>query len=98
MRELTYVTRNTVEWREAPEPELRSGEEAIVAPVAATSCDVDSSILAGHGFLDPPFALGHDSSPESSKPVTRSPPSPPATWSSSRGRSTAAPATSAGPG
>ncbi|MFD3311646.1 zinc-binding dehydrogenase [Streptomyces sp. NPDC058694] len=60
MRELTYVARNTVEWREAPDPELRFGREAIVAPVAATSCDVDSSILAGHGFLDPPFALGHE--------------------------------------
>ncbi|MET7686330.1 alcohol dehydrogenase catalytic domain-containing protein [Streptomyces sp. NPDC005423] len=60
MRELTYVARNTVEWREAPDPVLGSGREAIVAPVAATSCDVDSSILAGHGFLDPPFALGHE--------------------------------------
>ncbi|MFJ3975005.1 zinc-binding dehydrogenase [Streptomyces sp. NPDC090021] len=60
MRELTYVARNTVEWREAPDPALASDREAIVAPVAATSCDVDSSILAGHGFLDPPFALGHE--------------------------------------
>ncbi|MGX1540951.1 zinc-dependent alcohol dehydrogenase [Streptomyces adustus] len=60
MRELTYIARRTVEWREAPDPEIRSGLEAIVAPVAATSCDVDSSILAGHGFIDPPFALGHE--------------------------------------
>lgn len=28
--------------------------------MAATSCDVDSAILAGHGFIDPPFALGHE--------------------------------------
>ncbi|MGW2047323.1 zinc-dependent alcohol dehydrogenase [Streptomyces sp. NPDC001858] len=60
MRELTYVARNSVEWREAPDPELRSDQEAIVAPVAATSCDVDTAILAGHGFIDPPFALGHE--------------------------------------
>ncbi len=60
MRELTYVARHTVAWREAPDPELRSDGEAIVAPVAATPCDVDSSILAGHGFIDPPFALGHE--------------------------------------
>ncbi|MEU5677071.1 MULTISPECIES: zinc-dependent alcohol dehydrogenase [Streptomyces] len=60
MRELTYVARNTVEWREAPDPKLQSDSEAIVAPAAATSCDVDSAILAGHGFLDPPFALGHE--------------------------------------
>ncbi|MPY34190.1 hypothetical protein FNH09_23950 [Streptomyces adustus] len=60
MRELTYIARRTVEWREAPDPEIRSALEAIVAPVATTSCDVDSSILAGHGFIDPPFALGHE--------------------------------------
>ncbi|TQE32541.1 zinc-dependent alcohol dehydrogenase [Streptomyces ipomoeae] len=60
MRELTYVARDTVEWREAPDPKLQSDQEAIVAPVAATSCDVDTAILAGHGFLDPPFALGHE--------------------------------------
>ncbi|MET8446004.1 alcohol dehydrogenase catalytic domain-containing protein [Streptomyces sp. NPDC005209] len=60
MRELTYVARRRVEWREAPDPKLRSGREAIVAPVAATPCDVDSSILAGHGFVEPPFALGHE--------------------------------------
>ncbi|MGQ4383076.1 zinc-dependent alcohol dehydrogenase [Streptomyces sp. SAS_270] len=60
MRELTYVAKRTVEWREAPDPRLRSGREAIVAPVAATPCDVDSAILAGHGFVEPPFALGHE--------------------------------------
>ncbi|MGW2261560.1 zinc-dependent alcohol dehydrogenase [Streptomyces sp. NPDC001780] len=60
MRELTYIARRTVEWREAPDPAIRSAREAIVTPVAATSCDVDSAILAGHGFIDPPFALGHE--------------------------------------
>ncbi|MFF1601503.1 zinc-binding dehydrogenase [Streptomyces mirabilis] len=69
MRELTYVARNTVEWREVPDPKLGSALEAIVAPVAATSCDVDTAILAGHatrrephiGYsIDPPFALGHE--------------------------------------
>lgn len=28
--------------------------------MAATSCDVDSMILAGQGFIDPPFALGDE--------------------------------------
>ncbi|WP_046732423.1 zinc-dependent alcohol dehydrogenase [Streptomyces humi] len=60
MRELTFVARDTVEWREVPDPRPRSGAEAIVAPVAATSCDVDTAILAGHGFVEPPFALGHE--------------------------------------
>ncbi|MFY1652881.1 alcohol dehydrogenase catalytic domain-containing protein [Solwaraspora sp. WMMB762] len=60
MRELTYIARRTVEWREAPDPTPESGLDAIVAPVAATSCDVDFAILAGHGFLDPPFPIGHE--------------------------------------
>ncbi|MEU9284181.1 alcohol dehydrogenase catalytic domain-containing protein [Streptomyces sp. NPDC048275] len=60
MRELVYVARNTVVWREAPDPRIESDRQAIVAPVAATSCDVDTAILAGHGFIDPPFALGHE--------------------------------------
>ncbi|MFI2205444.1 zinc-binding dehydrogenase [Streptomyces sp. NPDC020192] len=69
MRELTYVARRTVEWREAPDPKLQGDGEAIVAPVAATPCDVDSAILAGHATrrqphieysVHPPFALGHE--------------------------------------
>jgi len=60
VRELTYVARHRTEWREVPDPALRSGAEAIVAPVASTSCDVDSMILAGHGPIEPPFALGHE--------------------------------------
>lgn len=50
----------TVEWREVPDPSLApAAREAIVAPVAAASCDVDAAILAGYGFLDSRFALGH---------------------------------------
>ncbi|MBB6347721.1 alcohol dehydrogenase [Nonomuraea muscovyensis] len=60
MRGLTYVERRRVEWREAPDPQLGSDREAIVAPVAATPCDVDSAILAGHGPIEPPFPIGHE--------------------------------------
>lgn len=60
MRELTYVAKRTVEWREAPDPVLSGDRTAIVAPVAATSCDVDSAILAGHAPIGPPFAIGHE--------------------------------------
>jgi threonine dehydrogenase-like Zn-dependent dehydrogenase len=60
VRELTYVARRTVEWREAPDPVVRSADDAIVAPVAATPCDVDSAILAGQAPVPPPFAIGHE--------------------------------------
>ncbi|MCA0155966.1 alcohol dehydrogenase catalytic domain-containing protein [Tsukamurella sp. M9C] len=60
MRELTYVERWTAEWREAPDPRISGDEQAIVAPVAATTCDVDTQILAGHSPVPGPFALGHE--------------------------------------
>src|SRR3954464_14174032 len=60
MRELTYVARRTVEWREGPDPVLESDRDAIVAPVASTSCDVDWAIRAGPGPIPPPFAIGHE--------------------------------------
>lgn len=60
MRELTYVERWTTEWREAPDPHIGGGGEAIVAPVAATTCDVDTQILAGRAPVPGPFALGHE--------------------------------------
>ncbi|NLU62671.1 alcohol dehydrogenase catalytic domain-containing protein [Rhodococcus sp. HNM0563] len=60
MRELIYTGRWTAEWREAADPKVDGAGEAIVAPIAATTCDVDSQILAGRGFIEPPFAIGHE--------------------------------------
>lgn len=60
MRELTYVGRWAVEWRECPDPVVQGAGEAVVAPIAATTCDVDSQILAGRGPIPAPFALGHE--------------------------------------
>lgn len=60
MRELIYAAKQTVEWREARDPRLQAGSDAIVSPVAATTCDLDAAILAGHGFVPPPFPIGHE--------------------------------------
>ncbi|MCD0448233.1 alcohol dehydrogenase catalytic domain-containing protein [Actinocorallia sp. API 0066] len=60
MRELTFVARKKVEWRESPAPTLTSDHGALVAPVTATTCDLDSALLAGHGLAEPPFAFGHE--------------------------------------
>ncbi|MFI6097398.1 zinc-binding dehydrogenase [Lentzea sp. NPDC051213] len=60
MRELTYVGKRTVEWREVPDPVLQSDDDAIVAPVAASPCDVDAALIAGYGPIPPPFAIGHE--------------------------------------
>lgn len=60
VRELIYVGARRVEWHEQPEPQLGSDLAALVTPVAATTCDVDSMIVTGRGFLDPPYAIGHE--------------------------------------
>jgi alcohol dehydrogenase len=60
MRELTYLGKRSVEWREVPEPKLQADTDAIVAPVAGTTCDLDTMILDAKGFLEPPFPLGHE--------------------------------------
>jgi threonine dehydrogenase-like Zn-dependent dehydrogenase len=60
MRELTFVAKRRVEWRDVPEPRLQSPADALVRPVAATTCDVDLVILLGRSPLAPPFAIGHE--------------------------------------
>lgn len=60
MRELTFVGRRAVEWREQPDPRLQERTDALVRPVVATTCDVDLVILIGRSGLQPPFALGHE--------------------------------------
>lgn len=41
MRQLTYVRKGVLEWREAPEPRLLAAAEAIVRPFIAARCDGD---------------------------------------------------------
>jgi alcohol dehydrogenase len=60
VRVLTYVAPARLEWREAPEPRIAGDGQAIVRPIAATTCDLDQAIIAGRTPLPPPFALGHE--------------------------------------
>ena len=60
MRSLTYVSPGLVEWREVPDPALRGDQEAIVRPVAASTCDLDQQIVRGKTPLPGPFAIGHE--------------------------------------
>jgi alcohol dehydrogenase len=55
-----YVGNEKVEWRETPDPELSHSTDAIVRPVAATTCDLDEVIIKGRSPLKPPFAIGHE--------------------------------------
>lgn len=60
MRELIYAGKGKLEWRERPEPRLEAPTDALVRPVAATTCDLDKLIIGGRVPLDPPFAIGHE--------------------------------------
>jgi threonine dehydrogenase-like Zn-dependent dehydrogenase len=45
VRQLVYVRRGKLEWREGPEPALRSASGALVRPVVAARCDLDVAFL-----------------------------------------------------
>lgn len=60
MRAIIYAGRDELEWRERPEPAIAGDGEAIVAPLAVATCDLDDLIVSGRSPFAPPFALGHE--------------------------------------
>lgn len=69
MRALYYTGPRSLEWRDDPEPRIEAVSDAIVRPVAVTTCDLDQALINGldrelsdTGFpgADQPFALGHE--------------------------------------
>jgi alcohol dehydrogenase len=49
IRELTITAKYKLEWREKPEPRIKSSKEAIIRPFVASRCDGDSIFLF-HNF------------------------------------------------
>jgi alcohol dehydrogenase len=60
VRQLWFLGPRALEWREAPEPHLLHPEDAIVRPIAATTCDLDVRMIAGPSPFERPCALGHE--------------------------------------
>lgn len=60
MRQLTFLRPGVLEWHDVPEPSLEGPRQAIVAPVTATTCDLDRSIIKGRAHYGGPIALGHE--------------------------------------
>jgi len=60
MQQLTFVAPGQVEWTDLPPPTLREPGDALVRPVAVTTCDLDHIIIAGGVPLPGPFPLGHE--------------------------------------
>lgn len=60
MQHLVFVEKGKLEWREAPTPVLQGDDEALVRPLAAARCDLDTAILFGRAPITGPFAIGHE--------------------------------------
>jgi threonine dehydrogenase-like Zn-dependent dehydrogenase len=60
MQALIYTGPGKVEWQERPDLAVAGDLEAIVRPIAATTCDLDRRIIAGGTPFEPPFAIGHE--------------------------------------
>jgi threonine dehydrogenase-like Zn-dependent dehydrogenase len=60
MKSLFYVAPRTLEWREVPKLRLLADHEAIVHPVAVTTCDLDQLIIQGETPFAGSFQIGHE--------------------------------------
>ncbi len=60
IRELIFTGRRRLEWQEAPEPRIADDRQAVVRPIASTTCDLDQNIIAGNTRFEGPFAIGHE--------------------------------------
>jgi threonine dehydrogenase-like Zn-dependent dehydrogenase len=60
VRELQFIEKGKLEWREADEPRLQGDGEALVRPLALATCDLDRGIVAGVVPVEGPFPFGHE--------------------------------------
>lgn len=60
MRQLTFLGPKRLQWMEVPEPRIEEDADALVRPIAATTCDLDQMILRGETPFHPPLAIGHE--------------------------------------
>lgn len=60
MRAMIFTGKHALQWREAADPVISDDRQAIVRPIAATTCDLDHRIIGGFTPFEPPFAIGHE--------------------------------------
>lgn len=60
VRQLVLVEPGYLRWDFSPAPILREPDDAIVRPVAATTCDLDRLMILGRAPFTGPVALGHE--------------------------------------
>jgi alcohol dehydrogenase len=60
LRELNFLEKGKVEWRDAADPKLEAEVEALVRPVAVATCDLDMWLVRGQIPYQGPLAVGHE--------------------------------------
>jgi len=61
MRALYYDGAGALEWREDPAPRIEAATDALVRPVAITTCDLDQAVIRKRlPGTEQPFAIGHE--------------------------------------
>jgi threonine dehydrogenase-like Zn-dependent dehydrogenase len=60
MRELAFVGKGHLEWRDAAEPHLQGDGEAVVRPLSVATCDLDRLLVMGLAPVEEPFPFGHE--------------------------------------
>ena len=60
MRELNFVEKGRLEWRDAADPKLQGDGEALVRPLAVATCDLDLLIVRGLAPTEGAFPFGHE--------------------------------------
>jgi threonine dehydrogenase-like Zn-dependent dehydrogenase len=59
VKQLEFLGKGKLEWRDAPDPKLEGDREAVLRPVALSTCDIDVAFVQGR-FPAEPFAFGHE--------------------------------------
>jgi threonine dehydrogenase-like Zn-dependent dehydrogenase len=63
MKALYWNGAGSLEWREAPQPAIATPTDALVRPIAVSTCDLDQAIIHADTPVpgsEQPFAIGHE--------------------------------------
>jgi threonine dehydrogenase-like Zn-dependent dehydrogenase len=60
VRQLEFIEKGRLEWRDAPDPKLEGDVQAIVRPVALATCDIDVAFVQGRFPTTGTFSFGHE--------------------------------------
>jgi threonine dehydrogenase-like Zn-dependent dehydrogenase len=60
MQQLMFQAAGEYAWRDVPDPQITSPEQAIVRPLAVACCDLDVAVAEGRLPMPPGHAVGHE--------------------------------------